>query len=104
MKIQLNTDSHVKGSESMHEKFSEIVEHGLAHYKDRITRVEIFLADENGRKKGEDDKRCIIEARMQNMNPISVTHHANNHEVAAKAAIEKLKKSIESTLGKLDIK
>lgn len=101
MTIQLNTDHNVKGSEAMNVKFSTIVSEGLSKLSTRITRVEIYLADENSHKHGVDDKRCTLEARLEGLQPIVVTHHAGNHEIAAKGAMDKLKSAIESTLGKM---
>jgi hypothetical protein len=63
--------------------------------------VEVHLSDENGDKEGFNDKRCMIEARLSGMKPIAVTNHANNHEEAVEGAVEKLKTSLDTILGRL---
>jgi hypothetical protein len=101
MQIEISTDHTVRVHEESAEKFRGQVEHILGHLKDRITRVEVHLSDENGRKGGEDDKRCSLEARVQGRPPAGVTHHANSFEDALTGAAQKLKRSLESSLGKL---
>ena len=36
-------------------------------------RVEVHLSDENGKKQGEADKRCKLEARLSGLAPVGVT-------------------------------
>jgi hypothetical protein len=42
----------------------------------------VHLADENSDKFGINDKRCLIEARPVNMQPVAVTNHADTTEKA----------------------
>ena len=52
------------------------VERILGHLAEHITRVEVHLSDENGKKGGSHDKRCMMEARLEGHQPIAVTHEA----------------------------
>lgn len=101
MQIQVNTDNNIQGREQFADKVKEAIENKLDRFADEITRVEVHLSDENSLKGGEDDKRCMIEARLKGRQPISVTHHAATLEQAIGTAANKLKKSIENDFGRL---
>jgi ribosome-associated translation inhibitor RaiA len=100
MQIQVNTDRHAHGGESLHERVQARVESAIGHLKDRITRIQVHLTDENGGKSGEHDKRCMLEARLAGMNPIAVTHHAETLVQALDGATEKLQHALEAAIGK----
>jgi ribosome-associated translation inhibitor RaiA len=78
-----------------------VVESVLGHLADHITRVEVHLSDENGKKGGDNDKRCLMEARLRGHQPIAVTHEAGTVDDALSGAADKLKSSIDHTLGRL---
>jgi ribosome-associated translation inhibitor RaiA len=101
MIIQLNTDKNIEGDERLEGYLSSLIEDDLSRFSEHITRVEIHLADENGQKKGENDIRCILEARLEKRQPIAVTCHANTVEQAVNEALDKLKASIETIYDKL---
>jgi len=101
MQIQVNTDNNIEGSARMSAYFTEVLQESLSRFGEMITRVEVHLSDENAHKEGGDDKRCLLEARLKGLKPIVVTHNAENLDIAVSGAIDKLIKSIESTIGKL---
>ncbi len=101
MQIQLNTDNHIEGREALANHVEGVVQKALHRFRDRISRVEVHLADENGAKGGQDDKRCMMEVRLEGRRPTAVSHAAATLDQAIDGAVEKLKRSIESTLGKL---
>lgn len=101
MKIQINTDHNIKGHEAMVEQTKATVQSALGHLADHITRVEVHLSDENGTKSGSHDKRCIMEARLEGHQPITATHEAVTIDEAIDGAVEKLKGSLDHTLGRL---
>ena len=102
MHIQINTDSNIDGREKLATRIKDVVESALSRFSDRITRIEVHLSDHNGDKSGQDDKRCMMEARLQGRQPTVVTHDAANLHDAVGGAADKLKRVIESTLGRLD--
>jgi hypothetical protein len=53
---------------------------GTALARFKVTRLEVHLADENSDKFGINDKRCLIEARPVNMQPVAVTNHADTEK------------------------
>jgi ribosome-associated translation inhibitor RaiA len=102
MLIQMNTDNNVSGKEDVTTGFSDTIEQTLERFKERITRIEVHLGDENGDKFGTKDKRCMLEARVKGLDPVTVTHKAENLDMAVTGAAEKLKRSLESTFGKMN--
>ena len=100
MQIQINTDHKIEGHEAFATQVGDVVESALARVSDRITRVEIHLSDENGDKQGQNDKRCMMEARLEGRQPIAVTHQADTLDQAVNGAADKLTRLIESTLGR----
>ena len=101
MKIQVNTDKNISGNEKLRTWLIALISDELNRFAHQITRVEVHLSDENGPKEGQNDKRCMIEARLEGMKPIAVTNHADTQELAVEGAIEKLKTSLETVIGRL---
>lgn len=100
MQIQINTDHHIEGRESLATWATNEVKTGLSHHADMITRVEVHLSEENGQKGGPSDKRCVMEARLQGRQPMAVTHHGDTLYQAVTGAAEKLNRVIESSMGR----
>jgi ribosome-associated translation inhibitor RaiA len=101
MIIQLNTDKNLAGTEKLNAYISSLISEELSRFSHQITRVEVHLSDENGPKDGLNDKRCLIEARLEGMKPIAVSNNANTNEQAIEGAIGKLKTSLDSMLGRM---
>ena len=100
MKIQINTDNHIVASESLFGFVRERVEKSLSHFSDRVTTVEVHLGDENSDKEGARDKRCMVEARLANLEPIAVTEQADTIEQAIAGAAGKVKRAVENSIGR----
>lgn len=100
MTIQINTDNNVEGHARLGSYFSEELKKTLSRFEDKITRLEVHLGDENSEKSGGSDKRCLIEARPVNMQPVAVTNHADTIEKAFQGALDKIKKVLETTFEK----
>jgi ribosome-associated translation inhibitor RaiA len=100
MIIQVNTDKNVEGDVRLESYCSAELEKALFRFQDKITRLEVHLADENSEKAGVNDMRCIIEARPAKMNPIVVTDHGSSKEKAFHGALDKIKKSLTTTFEK----
>ena len=110
MQIQINTDHNIDGHEALAAHVSSVVESALSQFSEHITRVEVHLSDENGTTKdhknganenGKNDKRCMMEARLESYHPLAVTAHANTVHQAVDGAADKLARLVESTLGRL---
>ncbi|MGK2897465.1 MAG: HPF/RaiA family ribosome-associated protein [Burkholderiaceae bacterium] len=105
MKIQLNTDVHIEGTEALAAQVGATVEQALERFSEHITRVEVHLSEENGDKKGgnggQPDQRCMLEARLEGRQPVAVTDHAATLEQAVQGAAQKLARLLDTTLGRL---
>lgn len=101
MQIQINTDKNIDGNERLVNFYTSEIENELARYNEKITRVEVHLGDENSTKSGLNDKKCLMEIRIANMQPVVVTNFGETIEKAFFGAIEKAKKVLDSTFEKL---
>ncbi len=102
MQIQINTDSNIEGNDELIQQVEAVVRDAVERFSAQITRVEAHISDKNSDKKfGADDKRCLLEARLAGLQPIAVSHEAATLQQAVDGAAEKLKRSIESTLGRV---
>jgi len=101
MQIQVNTDHKTDGRERVVDYVRGVVEGAMSHFGNHVTRVEVHLGDENGPKGGLDDKRCMMEARVEKRHPIAVTHHAATLDEAIAGAAGKLKRSLQHDLDRL---
>jgi len=100
MNIQINTDNNISGNERLETYVQSTITKELSRFNDDITRIEVHLSDENGSKEGEKDKRCMIEARLKNIQPIAVTSQENTIEKAVSDALNKIKASIDTIIGR----
>ena len=101
MTIQLNTDKHIKGTESLEQWVTEKISHALKHYEEYITRVEVHLSDLNADKGGIDDIQCKIEARVKGIQPVLVTSKNATKEIALDDAVDKMKAILRTTIEKM---
>jgi len=103
MQVRVTTDHNIAGSEKLKGQVEAVVADALARFGKRITRVEVFLADENSRaKSGQKDKRCTMEARLAGLQPVAVTEQGESLDQAVRGAAIKLEKTLGRTLGRLD--
>jgi ribosome-associated translation inhibitor RaiA len=101
MTIQLNTDNNLSVHEAFGTKLDNLLSAALSRFSEHITRLEVHLSDENGSKNGIHDKKCLLEARLEGRQPIAVTALASTYELAVNSAIDKLKASLDTILGRL---
>lgn len=103
MIIQFNTDSNIESNPELVQEINATIENSLEHYESRITRVEVHLRDENTEKRpGNQDIRCLLEARLSGLQPIAVSDTSTTLKQAVDGAVEKLKHSLETTIGRLE--
>jgi hypothetical protein len=101
MKIQVNTDSNIKGREALVAQVTAAVENALHRFQDHVTRVEVHLSDQNGQKSGLKDKRCVMEARLEGRTPVATADEAATTDQAVQRAAAKLCGLIDSQLGRV---
>ncbi len=102
MQIQINTGNGIDNKDSLESWADAEIKNALARFSEDVTRIEVHLSDENSDKKHGTDKRCVMEARLANHQPVAVDHQADTLDQAFRGAEGKLKRLLESTLGKLD--
>ena len=101
MQININTDSTVERQPGLNDHVKTVVEAAISRFRDHITRVEVHLSDNNSQKSADGDNRCMLEVRMNNYQPIAVSDRAATLHQAIAGAAEKMKRSVENTLGRL---
>lgn len=101
MQVQVNTDDHVVGREDMERELEAQMRTALHRFAEQVTRVEMHLSDVKASKPGDDHKRCLIEARVAARQPVAVSHLAGTMREAVAGATDKLKRALDSSLGKL---
>jgi ribosomal subunit interface protein len=104
MIIQLNADKNLTIHEAYETQISEKLNKDLERYSDHITRLEVHLSDENGNKSGQNDKKCLLEAKMEGKSPIVTSDLGNTYDLALKGATEKLKHAIGTVVSKMQEK
>lgn len=101
MQIQINTDRNIEHTERLTQRVEAALTDVTKRFADQVTRLEVHLSDVNSDKGGENDKRCLIEARLAGLQPTAVSHQAPSLDLAVDGASEKLKTALERTRGRL---
>ena len=101
MQINIHSDTSVEKNEALNRYVQSVVESCLKRFSDQVTRVEAHLSDQNAHKSEDGESRCMLEVRMAGLEPIAVTEHAASLHQAINGAAEKLKRAIDSALGRL---
>ena len=101
MQVRVNANHTIQTQESLERWASAEVSDELGHYRNDIHSVEVHLSDENSQKSADGGNRCLLEARVTGYQPIAVSHHDMNLHLAISGAADKLKRAIDSALGRL---
>lgn len=101
MKVILNTDNHIQGSESLAEHVDTVVENALGRFSEQVMRVDVHLSDANAGKAGSGDKHCTMEARLEGRPPATANNDADTVRDAIAGAARKLQRVLDSSLGRL---
>lgn len=100
MQVQVNTDDHINGTDSLAQWVTDEAKARLSRFQDHVTRLEVFLSDVDAGKSGNQDKRCRIEARVTGRQPVAVTHEADKMANAFIGATDKLARALDTDLGR----
>ncbi len=102
LKIIINSDSNLEIDAAVSQQIETDIEKRLGRFEDKITRVVVHLSDENANKEGgQDDKRCMLEARPEGKNAINVTHNAPTVQVAVNHATRKMERLLDETFKRI---
>ncbi|MCM4154237.1 hypothetical protein DHD05_21830 [Arenibacter sp. N53] len=101
MIIKINTDKTLTGEQRSADFFTSQIDEALERFESHISRIEVHLKDENGKKDGFKDISCLLEARLEGRQPIAVTNKADTIDLAVTGAIDKIKSALETIVGKI---
>ncbi len=101
MLININTDKTIERHQGLDDHVQTVVSAAVQRFADQITRVEVHLSDDNSQKSSDGGNRCLLEARVNGYAPIAVSAHAVHLHMAISGAADKLKRAIDSALGRL---
>ena len=104
MQIVINTDKTIDRHQGLDDHVNNVVNAAVQRFADHITRVEVHLSDDNSQKSADGGNRCLLEARVTGYQPIAVSAHAVTLHQAIAGASDKLKRAIDSALGRLQDK
>lgn len=102
MIVQINTDKSINWDKRHDEHFSSLIKDELDRFSSHITRIEVHLSDENGKKEGINDIRCLLEARIEGRQPTVITNQANTNELAISGAITKMKAAVKTIIERMN--
>ena len=102
MNIELRTDKNIRNSDRLITYVRTELNQEFQRHSERITHFSVHFSDENAAKGGDDDIRCMIEARPAGLKPIVVNHHGHNVDTAIHGAIDRLKRRLEHVIEKKD--
>ncbi len=89
MQVQVNTSNGIENKEGLERWAVDYLNEQLARFRQDIMRVEVQLRDTNSGRKGPDDVRCMLEARVTGHEPVAATHHASNQDEAFRGATQR---------------
>lgn len=101
MTIQLNADKNLTIHAEYENQIVEQLTKGLARFSEHITSLQVHLSDENGSKEGQNDKKCLLEARLEGRPAIVSSIFAETYDLAIAGALSKLKNALTTIDGKL---
>jgi hypothetical protein len=101
MIILINTDKNLRENEAERDALKLLIRQEMKPYIAHISRIDVHLSDENGAKGGYNDKRCMLEVRIEGRLPMAVTAHAETEDFAVAAALEILKELFVDSMRKL---
>lgn len=99
MFVQISTDNHIKSDAAANARLEDKVRRKLKRFDDRLSRVEVHVADVSG-PKGGGDKRVSIEARPAGHEPVAVHADAKRVDNAVILAADKAARALDHALGR----
>jgi ribosome-associated translation inhibitor RaiA len=98
--VQINTDNQIKTDAEANARLEERVRAKLKRFEQRLTHVEVHVADVNGPKGGDGDKRVSLEVRANGADPVAVHAEAHRVDSAVTMAADKAVRALDHALGK----
>lgn len=101
MKIKVNSGESAV-TEAMQVRVIERIEQALRHVRQQVTRVEVHLRDDKRGRKGPDDLRCLIEARIAGQQPLVVEATGGEMYRTIDDAAGKLQRAVDRAIQRRD--
>jgi ribosome-associated translation inhibitor RaiA len=103
MEINVNTDNTIDRHQGLDERVRDVVESSISRFE-QVRRVDVHLSNQNGQKHEDGDNYCMMEARVAGYESIVVHAHAADLHLSINGAATKLKRALDSALGRLNDK
>ncbi len=100
MLIQINSDNSTAVTASAIEGMTAALETALARFEDRLTRVEVHLAEETAPHASGRMVKCTIEARPRGQEPLAIIAHAPDVVAALREGTHKAIAALDTRFGK----
>ncbi len=100
MEIRVKIDASIDERVKLADYVARVVESSLRRFGARIGRVDVHIGDESD-DQGEQQKRCMIEARVEGHQPTAVVCQAATSDKAVDGASDRLEQSLENLLERL---
>jgi hypothetical protein len=100
MKIQVNSDKTIAVDAGLIRSVEGEVRRLLGRFAIRLTRVEIHLSDIDNSKRGQADKRCLVEVRPTGAQPLSASAQAATMASSVSHALGKMQRSLTTFYGR----
>ncbi|MEN3276029.1 MAG: hypothetical protein V7631_1819 [Massilia sp.] len=103
MQITVNTDRTIEKHQGLDDHVESVVRDNVGRF-DQVHRVDVHLSNENSQKQLDGGNRCMMEAHVTGYAPVVVNEHAVNLHQAITSAGGKLKRALDSAIGRLNDK
>ena len=101
MLVQFNTDHNLTADQKLMSELEAELQQALGRFSSHLTRVEVYLQDNNADKSGPADKRCTMEARASGQDPFAASHDAPSVMEAFHGARDKIIRMLDRKFEKL---
>lgn len=104
MEVNVNTDNTIQRHSGLDERVTTLVEEAISRFGDHVRRVDVHLSNENKEKHEDGSNYCMMEALVSGYAPVVVHAHAENLQLSITSAVGKLKRALDSAIGRLNDK
>lgn len=104
MEVNVNTDNTIQRHSGLDERVRTMVEEAIGRFGDHVRRVDVHLSNENKEKHEDGSNYCMMEALVSGYAPVVVHAHAENLQLSITSAVGKLKRALDSAIGRLNDK
>jgi hypothetical protein len=101
MRIELKTDSDIEGHDELARYLETVVTAALEHDLAKVANVDAQISGVSSTSAGgADGIRCALQARLEVLHPLTVTHEAQTVHETVRGAAAKLKHAVNLALGR----